>query len=240
MTNNTLFAASLLSLILSNAPSAVAEHPTTAESPTLTIRLYNHTAVPAELLHAAADVGRQIFSHAGLNTVWVICGSSPERAGHPSCHESPGKSVLRVNVLNREMSAKVGTLPEAFGVAFPSERGFGLVAAVFYHRVVELERDWGWDGDLLLGHILAHEIGHLLLGFSSHAQRGIMSASWEQVELIQAEQGTMNFHKAQARKMRKQVQARVDHDRSSQAAEQLAASNSPAGESLESIPATDR
>ena len=77
-----------------------------------------------------------------------------------------------------------------------------------------------------MGHILAHEIGHLLLGFSSHAQRGIMSALWEQNELIQAEQGAFNFHKAQARKMRKQLQARVEHDRSLEAADQLAASNS--------------
>ena len=49
MTNNTLFAASLLSLILSNAPAALAEQPTTAESPTLTIRLYNRAEAPAEL-----------------------------------------------------------------------------------------------------------------------------------------------------------------------------------------------
>ena len=218
MTNNTLFAASLLSLILSNAPAALGEQPTTAESPTLTIRLYNRAEAPAELLNAAAEVSRLIFSHAGLNTVWVICGSSPERPSHPSCHESPGKSVLRVNVLNREMSAKLGTLPEAFGVAFPAERGFGLVAAVFYHRIGELERDWGRDSDLVMGHIMAHEIGHLLLGFSSHAQRGIMSALWEQTELVQAEQGTFNFHKAQARKMRKQVQDRAKQDRAWKAA----------------------
>lgn len=227
MTNNTLFAASLLSLILSNAPAALAEQATSTEQPTLTIRLYNHAEAPAELLQAAAEVSRRIFSDAGLDTVWVICSSDPERPGHPSCLESPGKSVLRVNVLNREMAAKLGTLPEAFGVAFPDKRDFGLVAAVFHHRIAELQRDWGRDSDLLMGHILAHEIGHLLLGFSSHTQRGIMSALWEETELIQAEQGSFNFHKSQARKMRKQLQARVEHDRGAAADKQLAASNSP-------------
>jgi len=224
MTNTTLFAASLLSLILLNAPATLAEQPTAAEPSTLTIRLYNRAEAPTELLSAAAEIGRQIFSQAGLDTVWVICGSSPDQPSHASCHESPGKSVIRVNVLNREMASKIGTAPEAFGVAFPSKRGFGLIAAVFHHRIAELERDWGRDGDLLMGHILAHEIGHLLLGFSSHAQRGIMSALWEETEMMHAEQGTFNFYKSQARRMRKQVQARVEHDRDSAAAKLLAAS----------------
>ena len=69
MTNNTLFAASLLSLILLNAPATLAEQPTAAEPSTLTIRLYNRAEAPTELLSPAAEIGRQIFSQAGLDTV---------------------------------------------------------------------------------------------------------------------------------------------------------------------------
>ena len=212
MTKTTLCAASLLSLLMAGAPSAEAAQRASNSRPELTVRLYNHAGAPPKMLDAAAEVGRRIFERAGLATTWVTCGVRPEQPGQPSCEQLPGKSVLRVNVLDREMASKLGTAPEAFGVAFPAKKGFGLVASVFHHRVAELERDSGLDGSLIFGHILAHEIGHLLLGFKSHTQRGIMTGQWDEVQMTRAQQGSFNFFESQARRMRKQVAARMRAD----------------------------
>jgi hypothetical protein len=225
MTNNTLFAASLLSLLLSSGLPAQGGGPTTGEPPTLTIRLFNYAEAPAVLLDAAAEIGGQIFSRAGIDTVWVICAKSPDQPRHPSCDESPGKSVVYVNILNREMSAKLGTDPDAFGLAFTSDIEFGQFATVFYHRVDELERRWARDA--VMGHILAHEIGHLLLGFGGHARHGIMSPRWTKAKLMEAEHGSLNFDKSRARRMRQQVLARAEQDRASKAAEQIVSGSNP-------------
>ena len=58
-----------------------------------------------------------------------------------------------------------------------------------------------------------HEIGHLLLGFNGHAARGIMSGTWDGDEMLEMRQGSIRFHEAQAKRMRKQVRARIDADR---------------------------
>lgn len=223
MTNNTLFAASLLSLLLSSGLPAQGGGPTTGEPPTLTIRLYNYAEAPAVLLDDATEIGGQIFRRAGIDTVWVTCAASPDQPSHRSCDESPGKRIVHVNILNREMSAKLGTDPNAFGLAFTSDIEFGQFATVFYHRIGELERRWARDA--VMGHILAHEIGHLLLGFGGHTQHGIMSPSWTKAELTQAESGGLNFDKSRARHMRKQVLARLEQDRAQKAAKQLVTTN---------------
>ena len=214
MTKSNLF---LVSIALAVTPLQAAKPALSARTLdpamlTLTIRLYNHAGAPGQMLAAAAEVGGEIFSRAGIETTWVTCRTRPDQPSHPSCSNSPGKSVIRVNVLNRAMSEKIGTVPEAFGVAFTGKKGFGLVASVFQHRVAELERDTGVDGELIFGHILAHEIGHLLLGFKSHVQRGIMSGHWDEVQMLHAGQGAFGFFESQARRMRKQVQARAAED----------------------------
>ena len=225
MTNNTFFAASLLSLLLSDGLPAQAGQPRTVEPPTLTIRLHNYAGAPASLLAAAAEIGGEIFTRAGIDTVWVTCATSPEQPNHPSCTQSAGKSVVHVNLLDREMSSKFGTGPDAFGVAFVSDGQFGQYATVFYYRVAELEDRWSQDADILMGHILAHEVGHLLLGFGGHAPNGIMSPRWTKAELMQAESGLLNFDKSRARRMRKQVVSRMEHDRGPIASQQFVMTN---------------
>jgi hypothetical protein len=45
----------------------------------------------------------------------------------------------------------------------------------------------------LLGDLMAHELGHLLLGPRSHSPRGIMCAIWGTQELRNAAQGALLF-----------------------------------------------
>ena len=45
----------------------------------------------------------------------------------------------------------------------------------------------------MLGSVMAHEIGHLLLGSHAHAISGIMRGHWESGELHQIAMGTLRF-----------------------------------------------
>ena len=57
------------------------------------------------------------------------------------------------------------------------------------------------EGDLL-GCVIAHELGHLLLGKSSHSEEGLMRARWEARELREAAKGNLLFSKSETERMR--------------------------------------
>jgi len=46
---------------------------------------------------------------------------------------------------------------------------------------------------LLLGHVMAHELGHLLLGSNSHSERDLMREMWWPDELRRAAIGKLFF-----------------------------------------------
>ena len=63
---------------------------------------------------------------------------------------------------------------------------------------------------MILGHLMAHELGHLLLGEAGHpAGSGIMHVPWQTKELEQIKQGVMSFLPEQAQRIRAQVFARM-------------------------------
>jgi hypothetical protein len=68
---------------------------------------------------------------------------------------------------------------------------------------------------VLLGHGIAHEIGHLLLGTQRHSSSGLMQAHWDARELRLAVSGLLNFSARQAEAIRADVQARL-RDQASQ------------------------
>jgi len=67
--------------------------------------------------------------------------------------------------------------------------------AVFFSRVRAFEAEYGYLIDLgkLLGCVLAHEIGHLLLGTTAHSPEGIMIANFGEAEVLRAAQRRLRF-----------------------------------------------
>jgi hypothetical protein len=72
----------------------------------------------------------------------------------------------------------------------------------FYQRSRQLHRDWGVDVGGIMGAIIAHEIGHLLLGSNAHAAIGIMRAHWQDAELRMLSKGELLFTTEQGARMR--------------------------------------
>jgi hypothetical protein len=55
---------------------------------------------------------------------------------------------------------------------------------------------------------MAHDIGHLLLGSTSHSASGIMCAHWNYAELRNVAEGAMSFIPAQPRIMQDRLRVR--------------------------------
>jgi len=96
---------------------------------------------------------------------------------------------------------------DAFGITLAEKDWPGTDALILYGRVAELARTEHLFEQEILAAVMAHEIGHLLLGVS-HSSTGIMRAKWNQEELILAEQGLPHFTPEQSLLIRDEVAAR--------------------------------
>ncbi len=134
---------------------------------TIVLHLDNYARVsPADRSAAAAEVAR-IYATAGVNTVWA---TGDDHADGPGLH-------VRVQLLSRAMALrKIKRERLADTVAGEAAREAGY-AYIFTHRILNLAVRQGEDFRRVLGRVIAHEVGHLLLPPYSHADRGIMRAN---------------------------------------------------------------
>ena len=206
---NRIFGTCAVLTFLAVPDLALAQNPTTTSlSLEVTISVHDYADVPTVLLAAAEVQAREIFRHAGLETVWLNCSPKLEREKlEPgSCYFSD-TSHLTLKISPRAMNAKVRDRIDVLGTAYPDEKGAGYFAYVFYDRIQELAQRRRL-GHALLADVMVHEIGHLLLGSTSHSASGIMCAHWNYEQLRNVSEGAMAFVPAQSRIMRDRLRAR--------------------------------
>jgi hypothetical protein len=63
---------------------------------------------------------------------------------------------------------------------------------------VSAAHDWQ-----LMGMVMAHEIGHLLMPTGSHSRDGLMRKAWNRTELRRFEIGNFSFSTSQATEIRR-------------------------------------
>src|SRR5262249_34333297 len=102
------------------------------------------------------------------------------------------------------MARRVNTTRDSLGYAVLFE-GWGVIGSVYYHRAVELARRNLAAQAAILGCIMAHEIGHLLLSEPGHSRDGIMRANWGDEDLKRIAEGRMWFAPEQGARMAEKI-----------------------------------
>ena len=196
-------------LILTLSISALGAEPARiAADPALTIRIYDYADTDARLLDRALKQTADILDQAGISPVWEGC--SPRDADSSAgCSTGSGPNVIQFRIHPSEMAKKLTKRSVEFGYSLPLENGHGIIGGVYLERTLREAGEIGLDAHVMLGHTIAHEIGHLLLGTNSHARRGIMSPTWTKREVRLAQTGVFNFTKDQARRIRGAVDDRI-------------------------------
>jgi hypothetical protein len=190
-------------LILFANQCSFAESQQTAEqgkSPKIYVLVYNYAPLPSQLLHRAEEQASQIFRRAGVEIIWVDQSSLRHRPGRYSLKD--------MDLILRILPQPRATLSSqtALGEALPCQVGQDLcLASVFYSRVQQLVQNRIVPLNIVLGHAMAHELGHLLLGSNSHDESGLMQANWNRRELERAARGELRFTAEQARLIRTEV-----------------------------------
>ena len=174
-------------------------------SPTIRVRVTNYTeATPATVSKAEREAGR-LLGEAGLNVAWIDCpvGQSAVIASDP-CQQplEPTDIVLRV----LPEHARGGVQDGAFGFAV-----LPVLASVYYEHAVRLARSDGaeFETPIILGFVMAHEVGHLMLGSNSHSDTGIMQGQWERKQVRQLMKGDLHFTAQQSKLIRAEGQTRM-------------------------------
>jgi len=88
-----------------------------------------------------------------------------------------------------------------------------VLASVYYEYVVRRAKNNYVEPEIpiILGCVIAHELGHLLLGSNSHSDAGIMQAQWEPRQIKQLLLGSLLFTTEQSKQMRVEARARTKH-----------------------------
>jgi hypothetical protein len=139
---------------------------------TLVLTLIDYSGTPARELARAEQEAARIYADAGLLVQW----ESGELVGD-RVEQANGK--LRVILLPRDMT-KRKTAAEAIGdtVLGRGSRESGR-AYIFVDRIVDLAVRARVEVSRILGRVIAHEVGHVLLTESGHSATGILAATIE-------------------------------------------------------------
>ena len=128
-----------------------------ATSKHLAVAVCDQEEVPDLLMRLAKEVTDVVYRDIGIEVEWA----------DNECH--PGDGVYGVNITSREMA---GTVVSDQTLGFAESRSAG--ATVLYDRIKKFARRYRINCGVMLGYVIAHELGHLLLPRNSHSSAGVM------------------------------------------------------------------
>ena len=185
-----------------------------AETQTITVNLYDMAGVPEGILAQAVTLATQIYAETGVSLKWVPQAPPVWQPGlgisfRPN--SSPAEVSLRLvpraisDRIVRRGSSKLGLAYDA------GQNNYRFFATVFYDRV-ENAAPKLYDVSVpdLLGHVLTHELGHLLLGPDAHARGTIMACPFDTAEFLFLRRGQLRFNKKQAAQLRSLTASRIN------------------------------
>ena len=193
-------------LALAVAPISADEWAKTAKGGDLAVKvsIFNDAQISDEKVATAENMAARLFARAGIRIDWLNCGRATETGEErASCSEAAFPEHFVVRLRQRSHNLNESTL----GLSFLGDDGIGCLADVFYAGVEPIQQEAGLSAGAILGLVIAHELGHLLLGTNSHATVGIMRANWRRQDLSLAGKGMLSFTENQAQKMRVRLES---------------------------------
>ena len=150
-------------------------------------------------MNSAEETASRIFAQSGIELHWLPCGREEESVEEQrACIQTCFPEHLHVHIVNSNPHLN----GSVFGISYFSADGIGSQADVFYTKIASFHGVSSVEPGTLLGHAMAHELGHLLLGSNSHSLTGLMCANWRTKDLIHMEQGGLLFSEEQSLKMK--------------------------------------
>jgi hypothetical protein len=172
------------------------------ERVTLPIVVFDHSHVPSGILTAAETHFGNVLALVGIDVQWVH--------PNPGDHQiRAGGSVLVMYLVQRRQMrhVKTGTLGCLGLAAVRSVQAQPVYSVVIFYDQLKPLAQGRHDLSLILGHVMLHETGHILLG-PAHSLAGIMTPGWSAEVLSRIEKGVVVFTREESSRMQATLQAR--------------------------------
>lgn len=163
----------------------------------------NQAGYADAVVAGATDVAGRVFRQAGVVVTW-------HEAADGSVYDQGADLLINLTRANGTAMGIQGT-----GLAaVPADGRPGYLIWVFRPAVDKVFDDRWLHAPrslllpIVLGHVIAHEMGHLRGMTRKHASEGLMKAKWQKTEIQLAYQGELRFSRAECEKIRLAVRAR--------------------------------
>jgi hypothetical protein len=178
-------------LTIGLAASGVAHAKTNSvdEARTIAVCIRTATVVNFTDLARAKYISTQIMATAGVSLQWIECA--------PSASKETADAVISLT-----NDSPPNDHPGALAYALPFEGS----------RIVVMANRLAFAGagvfPVLLGHVMSHELAHLLQGIATHSEQGIMKSQWTALDFGQMLWRPMCFSAVDAERIQTGLQAR--------------------------------
>ena len=184
-----------------------ADQPEQATLVPITVVVTNFARISPEILNRATAEVDRTFRRMGVRTIWLDSVRRP--AGPTTDSEFAVKLIIQPRLAGPSGRASRSVM----AAAPPSQSEREGSVYVFYDRVTDVASTHGADAALLMGTVLAHELGHLLLHHANHAPDGLMRGVWDADAIRLAAMGLLRFSPSELQEIRKTLSASCTSNR---------------------------
>lgn len=173
------------------------------------VNVFNYAEVSNENLEAAKEIASRVLSSAGLTVTWEDYPVTlEEMKACERCQELPNPTTFTLRLLPDSMVRSWPNNRHHLAYSVVAPRGeFGKLTGIYASRVENVARREHFPLELVLGHVIAHEVGHLLLGPDSHSRHGVMRFPVNRDYLHLASKRQLRFTPRQARSIELDVRS---------------------------------
>lgn len=180
--------------------------------PFVTVQIRDYTHMKSESLSKAREIVTGVYKHVGVGIEWMgVMRPDDGRTTNTPAAEGARLPIaqLTINILTPAMAKRGHVADDVLGfVAVPPEGGMGRIGYVVYERVREVAAGGSASTSDVLGVVIAHDIGRLILGAGSGTHAGVMNRQWDRRALEQVNPLTLEFTPPEIDRIR----ATLQHD----------------------------
>jgi hypothetical protein len=163
------------------------------------VHVYNEASIGHEALRDAILVASGTLRKAGLGMKWVDC----HRAEASACAADPLRVSFDIRIERRGKIAETASGRHmSMGRSLVIPGTVSSNAKIFFERVRQFAEAVDVPATAVLGFAIAHEIGHLVQGSSTHSHAGVMKAEWDHADRHRISGGHLGFLNDEIRLMR--------------------------------------